>query len=141
MGVILFFVAEPLARFFVPQGGEAIPMSVTFVRIMAFTFGFIGLQMTIMGTLRGAGDTKASMNLTLISQWLIQFPLALVLSQYTPLGLNGIWWSFTVSNLVSTALVLYWFKRSNWKQKTLLEDEQLQQKVIDEVKIDEGSLS
>lgn len=141
MGIALFVAAEPIARFLVPEGGEAIPLSVVFVRIMALTFGFIGIQMIVLGTLRGAGDTKASMNLTLISQWIVQFPLALGLSQWTSLGLDGIWWSFTVSNVVSTALVLYWFKRSDWKKKTLIGDEALQSKVIEEVKIDEGSLS
>lgn len=141
MGVALFIGTEALARFFVPEGGEAIGMSATFVRIMALTFGFIGLQMIILGTLRGAGDTKASMNLTLISQWGIQFPLALVLSRYTTLGLNGIWWSFTVSNVISTAIVLYWFSKSDWKKKSLVGDEKLQQEVADEARIDEGIAS
>ncbi len=141
MGAALFLVAQPLAQFFVPEGGEAIPMSAVFVRIMAPTFGFIGLQMIVLGTLRGAGDTKASMNLTLISQWVIQFPLALVLSQFTTVGLNGIWWSFSISNVISTALVLYWFQKSDWKKKTLVEDERMQLKVSEEAAIDEGTLS
>lgn len=141
MGVALFIGAEVLARFFVPEGGEAIPMSAVFVRIMALTFGLIGVQMTVTGTLRGAGDTKASMHLTLISQWVIQFPLALILSKWTPLGLNGIWWSFTVSNILSTALVLHWFKKSDWKSRSLVEDEKLQQQVAEEVRIDEGIAS
>lgn len=141
MGIALFVGAESLARFFVPEGGEAIPMSATFVRIMALTFGLIGLQMIIMGTLRGAGDTKASMNLTLISQWVIQFPLALLLSRFTSLGIEGIWWSFTVSNVLSTALVLFWFRRSDWRTKSLVEDTRLQQEVAEEARIDEGIAS
>jgi len=141
MGIALYIGAEALALFFVPEGGAAIPESAAFVRIMALTFGFIGLQMIIMGTLRGVGDTKASMNLTLISQWVIQFPLAVILSKFTSLGLSGIWWSFTISNVLSTALVLYWFKRSNWKKKSLVEEVQMQQDVAEEVRIDEGVLS
>jgi putative MATE family efflux protein len=141
LGVLLFATTEILARFFVPEGGEAIAMSAVFVRIMALTFGFIGLQMIILGTLRGAGDTKASMNMTLISQWVIQFPLALILSRFTPLGLNGIWWSFSISNIVSTALVLYWFRKSNWKSRTLVaktDDQKMQQEAGEEARIDEG---
>ena len=142
MGVILFVVAEPLARFFVPQGGEAIAMSAVFVRIMALTFGLVGVQMIILGTLRGAGDTKASMHLALISQWVIQLPLALVLAKWTPLALDGIWWSFTASNILSTALVLWWFKKSSWKKKSLVnEEEKLQRTVIEEAKIDEGAIA
>lgn len=138
MGIALFFSTHALALFLVPEGGDAIALSDSFVRIMAPSFGFIGLQMIILGTLRGAGDTKASMNITLISQWVIQFPLALYLSSWTSLGLSGIWWSFTVSNVISTGLVLYWFKRSDWKTRTLIEDDRLQGKVIEEAKIDEG---
>lgn len=138
MGIGLFFGTHALAQFLVPEGGDAIPLSDSFVRIMALSFGFIGIQMTVLGTLRGAGDTKASMNITLISQWLIQFPLALILSQWTLLGLSGIWWSFTISNIFSTGLVLYWFSRSNWKTRKLIENDRLQGKVIEEAKIDEG---
>lgn len=141
MGIALFLGAESLARFFVPEGGQAIPASAQFVRIMALTFGLIGWQMTVLGTLRGAGDTKASMNLTLISQWLIQFPLALILSLTTPLGLSGIWWSFALSNILSTALVLWRFTKSDWRHKTLIGDEKLQRTVMEETRIDEGIAS
>jgi putative MATE family efflux protein len=140
MGLALFLGAEVLARFFVPGGGEVIPMSAVFVRIMAPSFGLVGVQMIILGTLRGVGDTKASMHLALISQWVIQLPLAIGLSKFTDLHMTGIWWSFTISNVLSTAVVLYWFKKSNWRTKSLVEDEDLQRKVIDEAKIDEGAL-
>lgn len=137
-GIVLYIVAESLARFFVPEGGAAIPESAVFVRIMSLTFGFIGLQMITLGTLRGAGDTKSSMNLTLISQWVIQLPLAIILSWYTSLGVHGIWWSFTISNLLSTGLVLLWFKRSNWRNIKLMQDVTIQKKVQEETIMDEG---
>ena len=138
LGLLLFLLAEPLALFFMPEGGEAIGQSVDFTRITALSFGLIGVQMVLSGTLRGAGDTTAAMVITLVTQWLIQLPLAYALSFTLDWGTAGIWWSFTISNLLGAAITWIWFLRSDWKKRTLLGDEALQATVADEARIDEG---
>ncbi len=140
-GAVLYFVARPLSLAFMPVGGEAIDQSAQFIRIIAFTFGLIGWQMVVTGTMRGAGDTKSSMILTLISQWLIQFPLAYLLSTYLEMGEVGIWWSFALSNILSTIVTVLWFMRGTWKKKNLLDDMALSGKVRDELTADEGTVS
>jgi putative MATE family efflux protein len=137
-GLLLYPLAETIATLFIPEGGDVIAQSGAFVRIMALTFGFIGVQMILLGSLRGAGDTRASMVITLVSQWAMQFPLAYLLSQHTSLGLEGIWWSFAISNVLSTVFTAIWFARSNWQHKKLLEDEELKRAVEDESQMDEG---
>ena len=77
----------------------------------AFTFGFIGLQQVLTGSLRGSGDTVAPMVLAIISLWVLQFPLAYVLSKHTGLGRHGIWWSFAVSNVLAASVTFAWFLR------------------------------
>ena len=39
------------------------------------------------------------MAIALVSQWMVQFPLAYVLSTQSGLAVQGIWWSFPVSNV------------------------------------------
>lgn len=138
IGVLLFFFARPLTVFFVPEGGAAIELSVLFTKIVSLTFGSIGVQMVLNGTFRGAGLTTTAMTITMISQWVIQFPLAYILSKHTSLGYEGIWWSFMASNIISLAISILWFMRGDWKRKQLLEDVQLTQKVRDELVTEEG---
>ena len=64
------------------------------MRIMAPGWGFLGLQLALTGVLRASGNMVTTMLITLASTWVIQFPLAYVLSTHTSLGSNGIWWAW-----------------------------------------------
>ena len=137
-GLFLFLFAVPLAAFFVPNSQPAIEESAHFIRIIAFALGFIGLQHVITATLRGAGNTMAAMVLTIVSAWVIQFPLAYVLSQHRSLGIDGIWWSHPFAMAASAIASLLWFLGGDWKRTKLLEDLELEQKVLEEARIEEG---
>lgn len=138
VGVPLFLAAEPLARFLIPEGGAAIEKGAAFIRILCFAFSFIGLQQVIAGTLWGAGNTATAMVLALVSQWVFQFPIAFVLSQCTGLGPAGIWWAHPISAVLSAVVALLWFMRGDWKRTNLLEEIDLQQRVQESARIDEG---
>lgn len=140
-GAVLWFVARPLAEAFMPNGGEALDEAERFIRILAPTFGLVGWQMVLMGTMRGAGDTKSSMVLTIASQYLVQFPLAYVLAYALDMGSVGIWWSFALTNAVSTVVVLAWYMRGSWKKKDLLGDAKLRSEAAGEIIADEGVAS
>ena len=51
----------------------------------------MALMFTIGGVMRGAGDTVATMLLTLVSLWLFRVPLAKYLSSIPELGVGGVW--------------------------------------------------
>lgn len=121
-GALLYIVARPLSAAFIPEGGDAIDQSAQFIRILAPTFGLIGWQMVLTGTMRGAGDTKASMILTIIGQYAVQFPLAYLFSVTLSMGSVGIWWSFAAANVITTVVVVLWYMRGTWKTKNILDD-------------------
>ena len=137
-GAFLFLFSVPLATFFVPNSPAAIAESASFIRIIALALGCIGLQHTITATLHGAGNTLAAMVLTIVSAWIIQFPLAYILSRHTSLGIDGIWWAYPFSMLASVIVSLVWFLGGDWKRTELLEDIELEQRVLEEALIDEG---
>ena len=56
---------------------------------MALSWGFIGVQFALTGVLRASGNMVIAMMLTLVSQWVLQFPLAYVLSKHTRAGGAG----------------------------------------------------
>jgi len=137
-GVLLFLFAKPLATVFVPRSPAAIAESAHFIRIISLPLGCIGLQQTINGALRGAGNTLAAMVLTIIFAWVIQFPLAYVLSRHTSLGIDGIWWSHPISMISAATVSLLWLAGGNWKRTKLIEDLVLAERVREEARIDEG---
>jgi Na+-driven multidrug efflux pump len=112
--------------------------SADFIRAIALTFGFIGLQQVLTGSLRGAGDTVAPMVLAMISLWVMRFPLAYVLSSRTALHVKGIWYAFPVTTVLSALMAAYWYKWGGWRDKRIL-DEEIQELVREEAAIEEGS--
>ena len=137
-GAAVFLGASWIGRFFIPSGGAVIGESADFIRAIALTFGFIGLQQVLTGSLRGAGDTVAPMVLAMISLWVMRFPLAYVLSSRTALHVKGIWYAFPVTTVLSALMAAYWYKWGGWRDKRIL-DEEIQELVREEAAIEEGS--
>jgi Na+-driven multidrug efflux pump len=60
--------------------------------------------------------------IALISQWVLQFPLAYILSKHTSLEALGLWWAFPITNIAMMLVSMAWFAHGGWK-KTRLTDE------------------
>jgi len=106
---------------------------------MALSRGFIGAQFSLTGVLRASGNMVVTMVLALVGQWVLQFPLAYVLSEHTSLGARDIWWAFPLSNFVIVLITMAVYAEGDWKRKRLTEpDEALTIEVADEIFADEG---
>ncbi|NVK83257.1 MAG: MATE family efflux transporter [Cytophagia bacterium] len=121
IGIVFFIFAEPLVRAFLDSTDDVVQMGVDFLKITSLTFGFMGAQLALVGTLRGSGNTVESMILTIIGIWLIQFPFAWITSEMESFQEFGVWWSFPVSYVIPCILTVIWFKRGKWKEKTLVD--------------------
>jgi Na+-driven multidrug efflux pump len=121
LGVLGFIFAEPVARLFVPNDAYVMHEAALFIRIMSVSFGFIGLQNACAGVLRGAGLMTKTMLITVIAQWIVQFPLAYALAERTPLGSHGIYWAISIANFVACGLAFVMFARGDWKNVRLIE--------------------
>jgi Na+-driven multidrug efflux pump len=91
------------------------------VRISAFFFGTLSAQQAMAGAFRGAGDTMGAMLLTLISVWVVRVPLAYILSRFTDLGADGLWFAFPATNLFGFVFACLWFFKRRWWEKTVTE--------------------
>ncbi|MCC8358866.1 MATE family efflux transporter [Salinimicrobium sediminilitoris] len=115
MGMLMYFFAEPITAFFIPNDPDVIKDASLFIKIMAPSFGLLGVQQVLNGVFNGAGFTKASMLISILNLWIIRFPLAFMLSHKTDLSYEGIWWAFPISNLVAALAAFIYFKQGYWK--------------------------
>jgi putative MATE family efflux protein len=134
--VVVFAGATHLVRFFVPEDPAVIREGALVVRLMAVSFGLLGAQLSLMGAIRGAGDTVMPMVLTIVSMWVIRIPLAYYLSHYTSLGAIGLWYSFPAPAIMTTILAIVQFKRQHWTP--LVKRNELQGNLMEEILVDEG---
>jgi len=119
LGIIAYIFAPYLIAFFVPNDPEVIKGGTELLRITCLSWGFLGLQLCLMGVFRAVGNTTLPMILTLVSQWVIQFPLAYILSHNTSLGKVGIWWAFPISSVVTGLITLIIYAKGDWKKERL----------------------
>ena len=138
VGGVMFLFATPLVTFFIPGEPEVITQGTYLLRVMAFSFGFMGWQQALLGVFRGAGQTVVTMLQAILSLWLIQFPLAYSLSDWAGLGPEGIWWSFPASAVLTWAVTYVWYKRGSWKTRRLTSRQQFKAKVNEEIVAEEG---
>jgi len=66
------------------------------------------------GALRGAGDTRYPLIVSLVNWFLIRLPLAYVLAFPMGMGLTGIWFGVTVDYFVRALLLALRFRSGAW---------------------------
>lgn len=81
------------------------------ILIAAFFQLFDGLQVVILGALKGMQDVKIPTIITFFAYWVIGFSVMVYLALYTSLKAQGIWIGFLIGLFTSSSL-LYW--RFKW---------------------------
>jgi putative MATE family efflux protein len=137
-GVIAYFSASYLIAFFVPGDQAVITGGAIFLRISCVSWGFLGLQFCLIGVLRATGNTVIPMVLALVSQWVLQFPIAFVLSHYTTMAERGIWISMPISTVVTALITLAIFAKGDWKKKQMISKEPTLRKEVDDELMTDG---
>ena len=122
--------------FFVPWEETVINLWARFLYFVALSFWFVWIQMATIWVLRAAWNMKTALILTIISQWVLQFPLAYILSKHTSLWLDWIWISILVTNVIIAIVSLIIFLKWDWKNSNLTEDDKMKENVFEETSIE-----
>ncbi|WP_276391392.1 MATE family efflux transporter [Eudoraea chungangensis] len=85
---------------------EVIALAAELLLVAAFFQISDGLQVVILGALRGLQDVRIPTFITFIAYWVIGFPISYYLGLYTPLKSVGIWIGL-LSGLTASAIMLY----------------------------------
>jgi MATE family multidrug resistance protein len=67
---------------------------------------FDGLQAVAIGILRGIGDTRAPIVISMLGYWLIGLPASLLLGFRLDMGPTGLWWGLVLGLAVTAAVLL-----------------------------------
>jgi putative MATE family efflux protein len=138
VGLLAYVLAPALVAFFVPRAPDVIAEGARFIRVMCLAWGGIGVQLCVLSAFRASGNMLAAMVIALVSQFMLQFPLAYILSKHTALQAQGIWWSFPITTIVVALLSLCWFAQGGWKATVLTEEARQVVQVAEETIAEEG---
>ncbi|MCF6461321.1 MATE family efflux transporter [Clostridium sp. Cult3] len=104
---LLIFGASPIFRLFIPYDKEALDIGITYLRILGISQFFMTIEIATQGAFYGLGRTIPPSFVGILFNGL-RIPAALVLSS-TSLGLNGVWWSISISSVFKGIVLVIWY--------------------------------
>ena len=87
-----------------------------------------GIQVVVLGALRGLQDVKIPMYVTFLAYWVVGFPISIYLGLYTELKAVGVWIGL-LAGLTTAAIFLYW--RFDRLTKQLIQNQTVSTSVIE----------
>jgi len=111
--VVLVF-ADPIAGIFVDRPADR-ALSAQFVRVAAISVIAMGVDGSVTGALRGAGDTRVPFLATLSGLYLVALPLAWLGTALPVLGVGGLLLALVAEKAVPMAVNLGRFRSNRWK--------------------------
>jgi Na+-driven multidrug efflux pump len=105
--VLLIFGAEPLFKLFINEP-EAIEVGVVYLQILGLSQLFMCIEITTAGAFNGLNRTLPPSFVGIFFTGL-RVPGALILSSPLLLGLEGVWWSISMTSVLKGLVLLAWF--------------------------------
>lgn len=106
--LIRLFISEP----------AVLAEGALYLRIIGWSYVFFAMIFILGGVMRGAGDTVATMVLTLLSLWGLRIPLAYLLSRL--MGTAGIWYGILISSVAGCLLHWAYYLTGRWKRRVMV---------------------
>lgn len=95
---------------------EVLDLAGVAVRIAAAEQPFLAVQMVLAGGLRGAGDTRTPMWVTLFGVACLRVAVVYLFAIVLGWGLAGVWWGTAVDWAGRAGLLWFLFRRGAWKR-------------------------
>lgn len=101
---ILVFLGEPIFKAFINEP-EAILKGSDYLKILGYSQLFMCLEIIVAGVFKGLGRTYIPSIIIAVLTG-CRIPMAILLSKPEVLGLNGIWWSITLSSVAKGIILV-----------------------------------
>ncbi|MEW5809747.1 MAG: MATE family efflux transporter [Actinomycetota bacterium] len=119
---VVYLVAPErvLSLFMERADATAVSIAVALLAVAMFQQFADSAQNIAIGLLRGVGDTKSSLGITVVGYWVVGLPVGLVLAHLAGLGAVGMWLGLSAGLLTAAVLLIVTFTR---RLRTLLSAE------------------
>ncbi len=118
VAVVFIIFAEPLLRIFSPED-DVVAVGVTCLRIVSSSYLFLAFGMVMGQSFNGAGDTWTPTKLNFLAYWLVQIPLAYLLSHSAGLGSSGVFIAIAIAQAALAVASILVFRQGRWKMQAI----------------------
>jgi putative MATE family efflux protein len=110
---VLLLLAHGIVSIFTDDPG-VIAHGATYLRIVAISQVFMGMEVLYMSAFGGAGSTMPTLAVDLPLTGM-RIPLAWFLAVAVGLGPTGVWWAISLSTVAKGLALTAWWSRGTWK--------------------------
>jgi putative MATE family efflux protein len=118
IGLVLVLFPGTFIRLFITDPAVVLP-GIQALQIISIGFLFYGPGMVFIQSFNGAGDTVTPTKVYFICFWLIEIPLAVILSKILGFGQSGVFISILVAESLLTMVAYFLFRKGTWKSKQI----------------------
>jgi Na+-driven multidrug efflux pump len=93
-------------------------IAVDYLIILGLSQVAMAIEIVIEGAFGGAGDTIPPM-VVMLPGAIIRIPMAYYLCFTLDWGINGVWWTLTITSILKAIVISLWFRRGKWKLKEI----------------------
>jgi putative MATE family efflux protein len=113
MGGLALFSPQVMALF--SDDPQTLATGTHIIRVLALGYLFFAVNFCLDSAQAGAGDTVSPMVINVLALWLVQLPLAYLLSRIVGWGTEGIWWAMVAGWAVQLVLMTLRYRQGRWK--------------------------
>lgn len=114
LALAVYFRAESFAAL-VAKDPAVLAETTRYLQINMIAQPFIALSLALSGGLNGAGDTRGTMWVMIVSIWLIRLPVTYWFAFPLGFGATGVWWAMVLSMICQSLLMAGRFRSGKWK--------------------------
>lgn len=121
VGILIVLFAEYGVRLFI-QEEQAVAFATVYLRIMAVSFPFLGVNFILNGIVRASGAMYQVLALNIISFWVLRYPLTLIFARL--FGEIGIALGMGASFIVSCLFATLYYHFGKWRERELFTEKE-----------------
>ncbi|WP_415381578.1 MATE family efflux transporter [Halosimplex sp. TS25] len=116
VSAVVIAFARPITAVFITGENAELVISVgaDYLRIVGFTFLFLGAFRVVQGAFRGSGSTRTAMAFSVLALVVFRVPPAYALVEWFDMGATGVWYGIAFSNVAIFLVAGAWFLRGTW---------------------------
>jgi putative MATE family efflux protein len=112
--IVFIFFSDDIADFFTDEK-DVVESAAQCLNIFSLGYFSYAFGMVLVQAFNGAGDTRTPTIMNLIIYWLMQIPLAYLLSVQLSLGAPGVYWTVVICETIFSIAGYFLFKKGKWK--------------------------
>jgi putative MATE family efflux protein len=116
VGLVFVLAPGPFIRMFISDGNVLVS-GILGLRIVSIGFIAYGLGMVLVNSFNGAGDTSTPLKINIFAFWMVEIPLAWILSIKAGLNEEGVFIAIVIAESLMTLIAWLVFRRGKWKLK------------------------